>query len=292
MKTINKARLIVIPTVLIAIGVYFIIQKAGNSGGKTLRGSGTIEVTEINLASKIMGRIKKVNVEEGDRIQANDILVTIEGEEVNSRLDEANALYAQARENLKNVKVNLENAAKDYERYKELFKAGSIARMDLDNMETKYNGLLASYRAASAGVQKAESSIGVARFYARDVALNAPVSGTVLKRYFEPGELVMPGSIVLSCADLSNVYMKIYVPEYKLGMIKLKQKVRIKADTYKEKVYSGTVGQISQVAEFTPKNIQTEEERMRLVFAVKVFIENANDELKPGMPADAEILTD
>jgi len=110
-------------------------------------------------------------------------------------------------------------------RNRELFRVGSIARMQLDTLETRYTTDVANYRSALAGVQRAKSSLSVARFFAKEFNLHSPINGTVLKKFFEVGELVMPGSILLSCANLQNVYLKIYIPEYKLGMIKLGQKV-------------------------------------------------------------------
>jgi HlyD family secretion protein len=288
-KNIKK---IIIPLVIIIAGIIIMIVfiKKDSSDNTKIKGSGTIEVVEINVSSKIMGRIKTFSINEGDRVSNQQILAKIESDEVGAKYDEANALYSQSIERLQSAGAALSNSEKDLKRYRELFKAGSIARMQLDNVETKYKTDAANYRSAVAGVERAKSALSLARYFSKEYIINSPLNGTVLKKYFEPGELVMPGSILLSLGDLKNVYLKIYIPEYKLGMIKAGQKVKVKTDTYKNKTYYGKITQISQKAEFTPKNIQTEEERVRLVFGVKVSINNDNFELKPGMPADAEII--
>ena len=290
-KKIRKIVPAVAVLAIVGIIIMVLVRREGVEN-KIIKGSGTIEVVEINVASKIMGRIKNISTDEGQAVVNNQILVTIEGDEVSGRYDEANAAYSQALEKLESARAKLANTERDVKRNRELFRVGSIARMQLDALETQYATDVANFRSALAGVQRAKSALSVARYYAKEYNVNSPLNGTVLKKFFEVGELVMPGSILLNCADLKNVYLKIYIPEYKLGMIKLGQKVKVKIDTYKNKIYYGKRTQISQSAEFTPKNIQTEEERVRLVFGVKVTIKNDNLELKPGMPADAEIMVD
>jgi HlyD family secretion protein len=118
----------------------------------------------------------------------------------------------------------------------------------------------------------------------------APVSGVVLRKNVELGETVSPGIPVYTIGDLENPWIKVYVKEDKLGFVKLGQKAKITVDSYPGKVYEGKISYISSEAEFTPKNVQTQEERVKLVFGIKVSVKNINDELKPGMPADARIV--
>jgi HlyD family secretion protein len=120
--------------------------------------------------------------------------------------------------------------------------------------------------------------------------LQSPQAGVVLRKHVEPGEILAAGAPVITLADLGNIWLKIYIPERELGRVKLGQAAEITTDSYPGKVYPGTVTFINSEAEFTPKNIQTQEERVKLVFALKVSVENPNQELKPGMPADARIL--
>lgn len=120
--------------------------------------------------------------------------------------------------------------------------------------------------------------------------VNAPLSGVVLSENVEPGMYVAPGTPVITVGDLENVWLRTYINEPDLGRVKVGQRVRVTADTYPGKRYDGTVSFIASQAEFTPKNVQTEKERVNLVYRIKVTIRNPSMELKPGMPADAEIL--
>jgi len=117
--------------------------------------------------------------------------------------------------------------------------------------------------------------------------LKSPFSGILTSRNIEPGEVVTPGREVLSLSDLSIVELKIFVDETEIGKVKPGQRVKVKIDTFPDKIYTGTVSFISPEGEFTPKIIQTHKERVKLVYLVKISIPNPDVELKPGMPADA-----
>ena len=120
--------------------------------------------------------------------------------------------------------------------------------------------------------------------------LKSPVTGVVLSKNVEAGEYVAAGTPIVTAADLTDIWLRAYVSEADLGRVKLGQKARITTDTYPDKVYEGTISFIASDAEFTPKNVQTPKERVKLVFRIKITVANAKMELKPGMPADAEIV--
>jgi len=138
---------------------------------------------------------------------------------------------------------------------------------------------IARDRAALAG---AETQLGY-------TVLRSSGTGVVLRKHVEPGEMIAAGTPAVTIADLNNIWVKIYIPEPQLGRIKLGQTAEITTDSYPGKVYRGKVTFINSEAEFTPKNVQTQEERVKLVFAVKIAVDNPNQELKPGMPADARV---
>ncbi len=141
---------------------------------------------------------------------------------------------------------------------------------------------IARDRAALAGAQ-AQLSYTV---------LLTPQAGIVLRKHVEPGEMIAAGTPVVTIADLRDIWLKIYIPEPQLGRIKLGQTAETTTDSYPGKTYRGTVTFISSEAEFTPKNVQTQEERVKLVFAAKITVDNPNQELKPGMPADTTVRLD
>jgi len=120
--------------------------------------------------------------------------------------------------------------------------------------------------------------------------VNSPLSGVVLSKNVEPGEYVSAGTPIVTVADLDNIWVRAYINETDLGRVKVGQRARVTTDSYRHKVYDGRVAFVASQAEFTPKMVQTEKERVKLVYRVKVDISNQNLELKPGMPADVEIL--
>jgi HlyD family secretion protein len=147
-----------------------------------------------------------------------------------------------------------------------------------------------SIEAAAYQVRQARAQLRVAEEKLNDTLIYAPFSGVILRKNVELGETVAQGTPVYTIGDLANPWIKVYVKEDKLGLVKLGQKAQVTTDTYRGKVYNGWVSFISSEAEFTPKNVQTQEERVKLVFGVKVLVGNVNNELKPSMPADVRIL--
>jgi len=145
---------------------------------------------------------------------------------------------------------------------------------------------------ARARFRQAQELLALAETRLSYAALRSPLSGMVLSKHVEAGEYVMPGTPVVAVGDLQNVWLRAYVDETDLGRVKLGQRARVTTDTYHGRVYEGRVSFISSEAEFTPRSVQTEKERVKLVYRVKIDIRNPNMELKPGMPADAVILVD
>jgi HlyD family secretion protein len=143
---------------------------------------------------------------------------------------------------------------------------------------------------ARASLQQAQAALALAETRLGYGTLRAPLTGLVLTEDVEAGEYVAPGTPVVTVGDLENVWVRAYINETDLGRVKVGQQAEVTTDTYPGKAYRGTVTFISSEAEFTPKNVQTKEQRVKLVYRIKVTIPNPNMELKPGMPADAEIL--
>ncbi len=145
--------------------------------------------------------------------------------------------------------------------------------------------------AMEAQVQQAQAQVESAQVLLEKLTLTAPVSGRVLEVIGHEGELATPGSPLITLADLDQVTLTVYVPENRLGQVRIGQRVEVRVDSFPDRVFIGRVVTIATEAEFTPRNVQTQEERVNMVFAVKVVIPNPDHALKPGMPADAVILT-
>jgi multidrug efflux pump subunit AcrA (membrane-fusion protein) len=141
-----------------------------------------------------------------------------------------------------------------------------------------------------AQVQQAQAQVESALVFLEKLALTAPAAGQVLEIIGHEGELTLPGATLVTVADLDEVNLTIYVPENRLGQVQVGQQVEVRVDSFPDRVFAGQVATIASEAEFTPRNVQTQEERVNMVFAVKVSIPNPDHALKPGMPADAVIL--
>jgi HlyD family secretion protein len=235
-----------------------------------------VEVTEVNVGFKLSGRVQTVFTDEGRSVKKGDKIAVLDGAEYETQV-------AQSRAALQNVEAQLDKAKRDYDRAEMLFHEGAISQQQMDGAKTTYEITVSQVRQASAALRNAGVKLN-------DAIIYAPLSGRVLKKNVEEGETVSAGTPIVTIGDLDNTWIKVYVKEDKLGFAKLGQQVEVKTDTYPDKRYQGLVTFISSEAEFTPKAVQTQEERVKLVFGVKVSVQNMNDELKPGMPADVKIL--
>ncbi|MEE9615454.1 MAG: efflux RND transporter periplasmic adaptor subunit [Anaerolineae bacterium] len=146
--------------------------------------------------------------------------------------------------------------------------------------------------AVEAQVEQAQAALDALMVYRDKLTIVAPIGGLVLERCIHEGELATPGATLLTLGDLDDVTLTIYVPENKLGHVFVDQQVEVRVDSFPERIFTGTVVAIAHEAEFTPRNVQTQEERVNMVFAVDVSIPNPDHALKPGLPADATIITE
>ena len=191
------------------------------------------------------------------------------------------------------IKKELTNYTKQ-KQFEDVTTRFDIAQQQLNSAKNNYEKIqnLArpeEIKQAAARVDQAIANENLIKKNIKDSYVTAPLSGFIVKKYFEAGETVSPLSSLLKISDLSVVKLVIYVSEEELGKVKLGQKADVTVDAFSDKSYKGKVIYISPEAEFTPKNIQTKDERTKLVFAVKIEISNTDFELKPGMPADAVV---
>ena len=243
--------------------LYFEVCRKQKSEPGVISGSGTIEVTEIDISSKISGRVAELPKPEGADVNRGDLVAKLEFDELSAQRISARANYV--------------NAGKNYRRVKDLYGSGSISKKDLDNAEAAYRMTKAAYEQVGATISNA--------------VLYSPVNGVVLDTNLEVGEMAFPGTPILTIADISRPWIYIYVNETRLGFVKIGQEAKVFIDSFPGRAFRGKVVSISNKAEFTPMTIQTNEERVKLVFAVKIAVDNPELVLKPGMPADAEIIT-
>ena len=324
-----KRILVLVFIVAVAAGIlYYLSTRNKEEGDSFIKVSGNIEATEADVGFKISGRIVSRFFEEGDWVEKGKVVAKLDDQDLRQRLDLARAtlMSAQARlskllagsrpEELRQAEAILQQAQLDlgnkeiqYGRMKELYGRGVISKDTFDSAETKYKVAQAalqiaieSYQLVKEGPRKediedvrsqvaqVQSSLKLAETQLSYTVLNSPISGIVLVKSSEVGEVVNPGTSVLTLADINNVWLKAYIPETDLGKVKWGQEVIVTTDLSPKKEYRGKISFISSEAEFTPKQIQTEKERVTLVYRIKIDIPNPDRELKPGMPADGRIL--
>jgi HlyD family secretion protein len=170
--------------------------------------------------------------------------------------------------------------------------AAAMAQAEQQYILVKKGPRIETIQQAEAHVGQAQAALELAETELGYAKLTSSLSGVVLSKNIEPGEYVVPGTPIVTVADLTNIWVRAYINEPDLARVKLGQKARITSDSYPGKVYEGRVSFISSEAEFTPKTVQTPKERVRLVYRIKIDITNQNMELKPGMPVDADIILD
>lgn len=215
---------------------------------------------------------------------------------------------AQAKAALTQAEASMQMAKSDKERMENLIKNQSVSQKQYEDALTNFEIKDAQYKAAlenynkvqrfarpeellqaEGNFEQAEAGAELIKKSIRDSYIKAPINGYIIENYVEVGETVSNLTSLVKLADLSSAEVIIYVSETDLGKVKLGRKAEIFTDSYPGKSYSGTVSYISPEAEFTPKNIQTKDERVKLVFKVKIKAANNEFELKSGMPADAKV---
>jgi HlyD family secretion protein len=225
-----------------------------------LTASGTIEGTEVTVSSTVVGRVVSIKVDEGSLVKENDVIAEIDPSEIKQGLDSAQAVYQNAKDN--------------FERTKKLYRNQMVSGQQYD--------------AAKSALEVAAAALETVRIRQNNTQITAPISGVVLVKAIEKGELATVGTPIVTMADLSSVKLTVYLAEKDVGKIKLGEEVGVSVDSYPNERFRGNITYISNQAEFTPKSIQTRDERTAQVFAIKIRIPNPDMKLKPGMPADAE----
>lgn len=293
MSLVMKRLLVAAVVVAIVAGAWFIYRtrvavKPLPEG--LIQANGRIEGDTILIASKYPGRITRLAVREGDSVTPGQVLVTLEDTQARAKAEQAAQAAASARMQMLAARGQAEQAARDAERFNALLKDGTATRREweqanlaLDVAQRTLSAARAQYEAARHAQSEAESVV-------RDLTLEAPGGGIVTARFREQGEVVAAGSPILSIVDPDRLYLQVYVPEVLIGKVRLGLPARIYFDAFPDAPASAVVRYISSRAEFTPKEVQTPDERVKLVFAVRLYLTgNPEHRISPGLPADAVI---
>ncbi len=293
---------------LLLAGLVMIFLSSCSKQGNLADGYGNFDAhAEVIVSSQTMGQLLQFNVEEGDYLKTGQIVGLVDTTQLHlkkevmmnqkkvvaSKLDNINANIAVERQQLKNNEITLR-------RIQNLYRSNAATKQQLDNI----NGLVAltRKRIEATRTQKRNIYTQLKSINAQIAEINEsiqqslitnPVAGTVLVKYAEKGELATPGKPLYKIANLKTLELKAYVSGSQLSHIKIGQKVKVYYDKNKksDNEIDGTVLWISSQAEFTPKTIQTKQERVNLVYAVKIKVSNANGALKIGMPGEFRIIS-
>jgi HlyD family secretion protein len=318
----------VVILLVVAGSLYFYFQNQKPKNPNIIRVSGNIEVTDAALSFKVSGRVTERLVSEGDTIKQGQAVANLDPtdlqQEANLRKAELDAAQAalkellagsrpeeieQSKAALARVQAEENRWMQNYQRYQDLYAQGVASKNDLDASKLNYETARASVEEAKkslrlvekgprieqieqarADVQRAEDALKVAQTQLSYATLDSPMNGVVLTQNIEPGEYVSPGTPIVTVGKLDTVWLRAFIDETDLGRVHVGQQARVTTDTFPGKVYEGKIGFISSESEFTPKTVQTDKERVKLVYRIKIDIENPKMELKPGMPADGEII--
>ena len=290
-----------------------------------IQASGHVEATEIHVAAKVGGRLLDLPVREGDRVTEGQTLASLDTTDTRLALEQARAEQgaaeaewdlrkagarrediAEAQAQLQSAEAELAGAEKDLERMESLLARGSgtekardDARVRRDVARARRDALAqASARLRSGSrpeeIEAARSRADASRArvasleqQVADATVTAPAGGLVTEKIAEAGELLAPGAPLLTLTDLDSAWLTVYVAEPDLGRIRLGQSAEVVTDSGQRR--EGKVTFVASEAEFTPRNVQTRDERVKLVYRVKIGLDNADGLFKPGMPAEARL---
>jgi len=286
----NKKTLILIVVALAVVGggvAWWVLSKPKLPPGFA-GGNGRVEATQVDIAAKYAGRLKTVDAHEGDTVEAGQVVATIDTEPLEAQLRASKAQIVEAQNNLRTANAQVRSsqaqlglASKELKRAEQLVKTGAVSGQERDSDQAKVDVAQADLAGYQAQVTRAQSAIDAAtaeseRLQAeiKDNTLKAPLRARVQSRMAEPGEVVAAGGKVLSLLDLSDVYMYVFLPTNATGKLALGADARIVLDALPGFPIKAQVSYISPNAQFTPKTVETAEERHNLTFRVKLQITN------------------
>ena len=322
----NKKIIIALVILAALIAIMFYLFRPQRDSAITA--TGMIEVTHANITPKVGGYLHECDFVEGSEVKQGSIIARIDSKDYQLSLLQSTAAYQSAVSKLQDLKAGSRpdeiasqraamesakdakvKAESDYRRYDALYQKGAISAQQLDVYRVNMTSAQGSFEQAQANYNlavegkrideiSAQQHLSEQMKYAMQAAqtnldytrVKAPINGRILSKNYEVGEFVQPGAPIATIGDLSDCWVKIYVPSTYLGKVKLDQQVEVRIDTYPDKVFVGRVKEIATQAEFTPRQTITKDERANLVFAVKIALDNAEQIFKPGMPAEVRIL--
>lgn len=320
---------IVVMVVIVAITAYWVMNKDEDSVNE-LTLYGNVDIRQVSLAFEGSGRIKALNVQEGDRVQEGQVLAVLDTQALDIQSKQAQAQLvvqqqavdeqdagtrpeeiAQAKAQVVSVQAQLDKATKDLQRYQALFNSTggkAISKQEIDGAQSNVNTAIASVKerqanlvllekgarkedrtAAKAQVDVTKANLDLMQYKIAQSQLRSPVNAVVRARLQEVGDMTTAQKTVYTLALTNPKWVRVYANEADLSEIKIGSTAQVIRASKPSQPIQGTIGYISSVAEFTPKTVQTEDIRTTLVYEVRVYVQDPNDQLKMGQPVTVKI---
>jgi HlyD family secretion protein len=336
------ATIVVFIAVFLAIGVSLLSR---NRKPPVFHVTGIIDGVEVNLSSKVAGKISRISCNEGDKVQAGQVVITLESDDIKASLEQAMAGVERAKANVKVAEASIENsranvlaaeaevksAAADLEkagaqmeesrrqadRREDLYKKNLIAKESRDQMVTEHainvaaydsskeklnaarsrkdvaasqlNAAISQWNSSKAMLKEAEANRAFFRSKRDDTSIVTPVTGTVIFKALETGEMVSPGAAILTIVDLNSLYARVDIDETKIGRVVLNDKAFVRVEGVPGKTFEGRISEIGRYGEFaTQRDVVRGREDIK-TFRVKVRVDDPSGTLKPGMTVDVEM---
>ena len=322
--------LIIVLAAAIAGGIWSYLGSRGAEESNRLLLYGNIDIREADLAFNNSEHIDKLLVQEGDRVHKGQLLASLHSKRMQAEVAAAEAQVAarkaalarletgsrpeevrQAQANVAAARAKLVDAQITFERTQNVYKEQAASKQALDDAEAGLNTARADLKVveealalavegprvedieeARAMLKADEAQLALAREVLKDTEMYAPTDGIIRNRILELGDMATPQTPVFTLALTNPVWVRAYAPEIALGKLAPGMSADVSTDSYPDKIYRGWIGFISPTAEFTPKNVETPELRTRLVYQVRIYVCNPQDELRLGMPATVSIPLD
>jgi RND family efflux transporter MFP subunit len=238
------------------------------------------------VAPRSGGRVEKIFVQEGETLKAGAILMQLEASELKARRALAEAQINTARNDVEAQSAQLEFLRADAQRQQELLKRNTVSPSEAERAMSAAKAQEKNILAARARVEQALAQLADMDAQMREMEILAPTDSILEVLSVKVGDVLAANREVATLILPQHLWVRVFVPETWLGLIKLNQAVRVRVDSHPGKDFSGVVEQINRQAEFTPRNVQTVEDRIKQVFGVKVRLDNSEDKLRAGMSAD------
>ena len=248
--------------------------------------SGTIEVDEVHVASRSAGRVEKIFAWEGETLKAGAVIVQLEASELKARRDLAAAQINTAQHDVEAQSAQLEFLRAEARRQQDLLKRNTVSPSEAERAMSAAKAQEMNIAAARARVEQTLAQLADMDAQINEMKILAPADSILEILSVKVGDVLPANREVATLILPERLWVRVYVPELWLGSIKLNETVRVRVDSHPGRDFSGVVEQVNRKAEFTPRNVQTVEDRIKQVFGVKVRLDNKEDQLRAGMSAD------